>query len=64
MKGSIVLSWGKWGGFYYEPGKTITRLCLGFIAFTYIPYDFDDWWRAILMVGEPESDQSTGGFGD
>jgi hypothetical protein len=41
MKGSVVLSWGKYGGFYFNKGYT-TRLCFGWVAFTYIPDDIDN----------------------
>lgn len=33
MKGTIAISWGPWGGFYFIPQA---RLCLGFIAITWI----------------------------
>lgn len=41
MKGSFCISWGKYGGFYMFRGYT-KRLCLGWIAFTYIPDEIDD----------------------
>jgi hypothetical protein len=36
---SIILSIGRWGGFYCNHG----RLCLGWIAFTLMIGEFDDW---------------------
>ena len=39
--GTISLSWGKYGGFYWRKGYT-TRLCLGWIALTYFPEDLDN----------------------
>jgi len=39
--GTITVSWGDWGGFYFSKGST-TRLCLGYVALTYFPYDIDD----------------------
>lgn len=38
---SIVLSFGKWGGFYVSHGYT-WRFCLGFAALTIIPQDIDE----------------------
>lgn len=40
MKGSITISWGKYGGFYYNFGYT-SRICLGWIYFTYFPEEID-----------------------
>ena len=37
---SIILSFGKWGGFYWFNGYT-KRLCLGWFAITFIPQDYD-----------------------
>lgn len=38
--GALSVSWGKWGGFYWRRGFCL-RLCLGWIAMTYIPRDLD-----------------------
>lgn len=40
MSGSIIISWGKYGGFYVAIDYT-KRLCLGWAAITYIPLDID-----------------------
>lgn len=37
---SVILSFGKWGGFYASRGYT-WRVCLGFVALTIIPQDID-----------------------
>lgn len=37
---SLVLSFGKWGGFYLNR-KYMFRLCIGWVAFTIIPKDLD-----------------------
>lgn len=37
---SIVLSFGRYGGFYINRGYSF-RVCLGCIALTVIPQDFD-----------------------
>lgn len=41
MKGSLILSWGSYGGFYVINSFS-KRVCLGWIAFTYIPEDIDN----------------------
>jgi hypothetical protein len=49
ISGSIVFSFGKWGGFYVFKGKTSARLCFGFCAITYFYWDIDnvlaEWMR-------------------
>jgi len=39
-KMSIVLSFGRYGGFYIHNGFT-KRICLGWMALTFIPKDID-----------------------
>lgn len=39
--GSFIISWGKFGGWYFHRGYT-TRLCLGWLALTYFPCEVDD----------------------
>jgi hypothetical protein len=34
---TIIINVGKWGGIYCTAG----RLCLGWIAFTFLPFDID-----------------------
>jgi hypothetical protein len=49
---SIVLSIGRWGGFYACRGAC-WRLCLGWLAFTVYPYDDLDlsvWQKAAEKV--------------
>lgn len=46
-QGSIVFSWGGYGGFYIT-NKFTKRICLGWIAFTYIPLDFDTYAEIML----------------
>lgn len=38
---SIIFSYGKYGGFYRKSYGYFKRICLGWIAFTYIPEDID-----------------------
>lgn len=44
MKGTIAISWGAYGGFYFVR-KFSTRICLGWVAITYIPLEFDDMMK-------------------
>lgn len=39
--GTLALSWGKFGGFYFHWRYT-KRICLGWLAITYIPDDLDN----------------------
>lgn len=41
--GTIALSWGPWGGFYLNRWH---RLCLGWVALTYVPIEVDDMMEA------------------
>jgi len=41
MKGTLALSWGAWGGFYVSRGNA-WRICLGWLALTYLPFEIDD----------------------
>jgi len=41
MKGTMSISWGNYGGFYFRKNYS-TRICLGWIAFTYLPVEIDD----------------------
>lgn len=45
MKGTLALSWGPWGGFYLNPGYS-KRLCIGWLAITYVPVELDDMMEA------------------
>lgn len=36
--GTFMISWGRYGGFYFKNH----RLCLGWIAFTYLNDDIDN----------------------
>lgn len=37
MKGTLTLSWGRWGGIY----ATRWRICLGWVAVTWWRFDVD-----------------------
>ncbi len=38
---SFIVSFGKYGGFYFRRDYA-TRLCLGWLALTFLPCDIDD----------------------
>ena len=44
---SLIISFGKYGGFYLKKGYCI-RLCLGWVALTYLPQDIDNFFDKIL----------------
>jgi hypothetical protein len=37
---TLAFSFGPWGGFYLHTGYTF-RICLGWVAITFLPVDFD-----------------------
>lgn len=39
--GTLALSWGPWGGFYARRGFC-WRVCLGWVAITFLPVEIDD----------------------
>ena len=43
---TLMIGVGSWGGVYFYRGFT-TRLCLGWLAITYIP--LDDSWIAVTF---------------
>lgn len=47
MTGSLIFSWGSYGGFYYHRGLT-RRLCLGWVAFTFLPVEIDELHREAM----------------
>jgi hypothetical protein len=55
VKGTLALSWGKWGGFYLALNgrDAITRrLCLGWFAVTWIGIEIDDLMEAYADSGD------------
>lgn len=48
---TLALSIGKWGGFYLHRGHTL-RLCLGWIAVTFIPRDLDELLQKVKVMNE------------
>lgn len=44
--GTLALSWGRYGGFYVHR----YRICLGWVALTWLPLDLDD----VLSEAYPE----------
>lgn len=45
MNGTIAISWGRWSGFYRYRGFS-WRICLGWVALTYVPVEIDDLMEA------------------
>jgi hypothetical protein len=52
MSFSIVLSVGKWGGFYLQNGTAMKRVCMGFVAITAIVPEFDEIFNKIIEKRE------------
>jgi len=48
---TISISIGKFGGVYVTHGYT-ARLCLGWVAFTWYPFDIDDYFTRVSAVKE------------
>lgn len=44
---TLMINVGKWGGFYVLTGSAF-RVCIGWIAFTILPYDMDFKLNAII----------------
>ena len=42
--GMVALSWGKYGGFYLHRN----RVCLGWVALTWLPQEIEELMRAAL----------------
>ncbi len=46
-RGTVALSWGKWGGFYRFHGQATKRICVGFVALTFVAdVEIDDLMEA------------------
>lgn len=52
MNFSIIFSVGSWGGFYLHWGFS-KRICLGWVAFTFVPRDIDEY--AVRWLKKDES---------
>ena len=48
MSFSLILSFGKYGGFYCYNGKSMKRICLGWIALTLIIPEFDESFKGVM----------------
>lgn len=51
MSCSIILSIGKYGGFYITWGTTFKRVCFGWVAITVIKPEFDDTFKEVMEIG-------------
>jgi len=54
MSFSIILSVGKYGGFYLQNGHAMKRICLGWIAITAIVPEFDETFYEVMRQGGQE----------
>jgi hypothetical protein len=50
---TIAVTVGQWGGFYRLGGKQMWRVCLGFVAITYVHAEFTHLLKAWLDAGKP-----------
>lgn len=48
MKGTLSLSWGRWGGFYVRFRRCCWRVCLGCVALTWTCEEWEQVVRAWL----------------
>lgn len=48
MSFSIILSVGKYGGFYLQRGEAMKRICLGWVAVTLITPEYDDRMTTLM----------------
>lgn len=53
MSFSIILSIGKYGGFYIQNGNAMKRLCFGFVALTIVVPEFDEIFHKIIERASP-----------
>jgi hypothetical protein len=51
MSFSIILSVGKYGGFYFTNGDAIKRICVGWVAITVIIPEFDETFKEVMAAG-------------
>ena len=57
---SLILSAGRWGGFYIRLGY-FNRVCLGFVALTFIFVDFDILIDELIQEGDHGMEKRTEG---
>ena len=51
MSFSVMLSVGKYGGFYITRGDVFKRVCLGFVAVTITVPEYDEIFNSLIGVG-------------
>jgi len=49
---TFLLCFGRYGGFHIINGKSLFRICLGWIAFTIIYYDFEIYINELEKILE------------
>ncbi len=52
MSFSLIFNIGKYGGFYLFNGKTMKRIVLGWVAFTFVVPAFDETFHEIMDFKE------------
>lgn len=50
-RGTLAVSWGSYGGFYLHP----RRVCVGWVAITFVPVEVDDLMEAYVAQALGES---------
>lgn len=50
MSFSLILSVGKYGGFYLQNGEAMKRICIGWFALTLIIPEFDEAFNAVMQT--------------
>ena len=58
---SFIISIGRYGGFYFYNGYT-KRICLGWIAFTFIPDDIDNVLKRLIYLKPKAMNTSSNNF--
>lgn len=54
---SFIISFGKYGGFYYQGSSASQRLCLGWMALTYFNRDIDEIFIDLMGLDLPPQEQ-------
>jgi len=53
MSGTLAISWGRYGGFYLHR----QRVCLGWMALTYINVELDDLMKTYVATPDTPPEQ-------
>lgn len=63
MSGTLAISWGRYGGFYLNARhpRTALRVCLGWVALTYVGVEIDELMHAYAAVPRPVTAEQDAG---